>query len=331
MSSGFPLEHEVASTLRSLGFHINGEFPYTRYGSSEVSDCSIDLVCHAYLPLEDKGTYKARLIVPIECKYRVLSKSWLFMVDMNEDDFSPSQPAGLREFSCFTAYDYDEKPIIDYCCSMPAALKATEINIETGETHDTDIKHALNQLRYALPSILHREVFFNGACHPVDSYPFFILPLLVTNAPLRMTKESLSISTVSAVQSLNEISEAVDCVDLFSDHSDSFDEHCARIFRNFMAITTTKTDLRTYDAVQEVLGDSLPQYRSARKALQSLSFGGSLDFQRNMFRQFWVCNLKSLGTIILQAVAAINESMSNGKILSEVLRTYGQQSPDKCK
>jgi hypothetical protein len=322
LSSGFPLEYEVASIVRDIGFHVDGELPYTRYGLEQPTDCSIDVLCHAYLPLGEANDFKARLIVPIECKYRVPAKEWLFMGDINEPDFSPSRPEGIRQFPCFTTYQYDARPITAFCCEQVPALKAVEINMDKGDVTDTDIKHAINQLKYSLPQIVCREIINTGNCHPVDSCPFFVLPLLVTNAPIRITHADMSISTVSNAQSLNDVSEQVDCVDLYSDHPDSFEEHCRRVFKMFLRSASQGTGLRAFDAVRDVIGDSLPGFRSAANALQSLALGYTIPLHPNMYKQFWVCNLNSLRPLLLNAVEAINLAVKDTKLLSENLRDY---------
>lgn len=322
LSSGIPLEHEIAAMLYDLGFHVRGEFPYTRYGQPENSDCSIDIVADAYLPVKDKNTFRAELIMPIECKYRVPTKSWLFMGDHNDGDFSPSLPAGMREFPAFTAYKYDEMPVIDFSCTASPALKATEINTQTGETQDKDIKHALNQLRYALPSLMHRQISINGSCHPRDSRPFFIFPILVTNAPLRLMNENMTVESVSSASSLDEISKAVDCVDLYSNHPDSFEDHCKVVFKDFLPFVAGRTSFHAYDAIQEFTDKDEPEYRTIRGALRSLHFGGHLRLQSNMFRQFWVCNVHSLRKTIKKAMLAIDKSTLNSVLLSPELDTY---------
>src|ERR1035438_8807318 len=120
------------------------------------------------------------------------------MPDLNDPDFSPSSPHALRSFPDYTCYTMDHEPLHSFCCQYQATMKGVEVQERHGEGFGKDIRHAINQLRYALPHLVVRYADSANTCHPNDCLPFFILPVVVTNAPLRLLKENLKLDQVLA-------------------------------------------------------------------------------------------------------------------------------------
>lgn len=307
VSSGLPLENEAIELLVEKGFNIEGEFPYTRFGFVEAIDGSIDIKANAYVPNEDN--FNATVEVLIECKHRSNRKAWLFLDDPNDPDFSPARPDGIRYFSSFSTYAFDEKPLLDLNCEPPSAIKAMEINLENGGVQDKDIKHAANQIRYALPETTARNILVKGSCHPVDCWPFFILPIIVTNAELRLTKQGFNVHSVEMADSLDSFSEPVDWVDLYLDHTVAFETHCKKVFRT-IALGYQISEFKSFSMLDEFVHKNHNRL-SARSQIESLSFGHTLFPHSGMYKQFWVCNISALDTVITKALDAITQATAN--------------------
>ncbi len=312
LSSGLPLEQEAINRLHKLGFYVDGELPYTRYGLNEHTDGSIDVSAHAYLP--DGDDFSAQLIALVECKYRHDEKVWLFTNDPNNDpDFSPSSPHGLRSFSSLTTYNYDQKSLLQLCCEPPSVLKGMELNLKSGEAQDKDIKHAVNQLRYALPTTLLKYAFVNGNCHPEDSQPFFILPILVTNAELRVASDNFSIQVSRDANSLDDFSEKVDWVDLYSGYTDSFKFHCKKVFNGIGDDDIFRSE-GPYELLHNSLNKKTRTLTSPLSELQRLERGQPLFASHNMYNQFWVCNMEAFEGVVQKAITAVTLAMKDSSI-----------------
>lgn len=311
LASGLPLEHEATVQLRKMGFHVDGEFPYTRHGGPHAEDCSVDLISVGYLPLEDNSSFSARLILLVECKHRSDSKAWLFTPDINEPDFSPSWPGGVRYFRHFTTYTVEERPVFDLNASPDPVLKGVEINLESGETFDRDIKHGVNQLRYALPSAIHREVLNNLDAHPEDCRPFFILPILVTNAAVFVSREDFSTAAVKDASSFDDLVSPRTWLDLHMDHSESFRQHCMNTFSDLSRLRPGGIGQRSFDAIYQSLDESKREMFSPFADLWALSRGLGLMGQRNIFKQFWICTAAAFPDIVQRVAAAVSAAVKN--------------------
>ncbi|HWA35811.1 MAG TPA: hypothetical protein VG737_16830 [Cyclobacteriaceae bacterium] len=215
LSSGFPLEYEVSDILIKSAFHVGGEYAYIRRGYMPFQEFSVDLESFCFISESEKNdNYFGRLTLLIECKYRKDGKTWLFMPDDNDPDFSPIFPAAIRQFPQFTSYKYNETVVTTFCNSFPAVMKGIEININGGDVFDTDIRHAINQLRYGLPGIISREIGNAASAHPDDCKPFFILPLIVTNAPIRILNSGENLRKIYIAENLDDISTVHTVVDV---------------------------------------------------------------------------------------------------------------------
>ena len=236
LSSGLPLEYEVTRILLQAGFYVSGEYPYSRRSDRSSEEFSVDLRANHFLEQGcDNGGFKAQLATICECKYRNPDKSWIFVPDLNDPDFSPSSAHALRSFPNYTCYTFDHARIVSFCCQYPPAMKGIELQERHGEAFERDIRHAVNQLRYALPELVAEYAREANAGHPTDCLPFFILPLLVTNAPLRMLREKLTLHEVLAAKDLADISDVVEAVDLYSPFARDFRQHSYRVFAELAA------------------------------------------------------------------------------------------------
>lgn len=238
LSSGLPLEFEAAKLLVSKGFSVGSDFTYNRedaQASGVQKDFSVDIIATAYPPFDPKGNaLHARLILLIECKYRRPETKWLFFPDINEGGFSSITPGyTLHIVSEFSPYMINESSY-KFESRLPLCYKGAEVHIgsKDQEVHDKELKHAVSQLRYALPQLFKDEVWFELNNHPDDNIPFVFCPIILTTADLIVANETLTIETVEKSENISEISNDVPHLILYSDYGPDFERHCSKEFKS---------------------------------------------------------------------------------------------------
>jgi hypothetical protein len=87
LSSGIPLEYDVAKEFVSKGFAIDADYSYARSDQGFEKDFSVDLRASAYPPVTNPNEVKANLNILAECKFRSIEKKWLFLPEINAPDF----------------------------------------------------------------------------------------------------------------------------------------------------------------------------------------------------------------------------------------------------
>lgn len=312
LSSGFPLEYEVSNILLNADFHVEGEQPYTRRTQSGVEEFSVDLSANHFVPIPGvEGDSKGELTVICECKYRTPNKEWLFMPDLNELDFAPTWPAALRDFPTFTTYSYDFNPVIDFCVNPTRAMKGVEVHTSGGEAFDKDIRHACNQLRYAIPGVILKHLWPLTFSPVEDCEPFFILPILVTNSPLRILRHDVDLKTIQAAEKLGDISTEVDVVDVRSPYAEDFREHCLRVFS-----VLTENKLRA-ESTHKVF-PRIEEFYRAQGSFKSPFVDLELirdgrGFEPGLFSQFPVVNLNALPKFLNEAKQAAALALRESK------------------
>lgn len=311
LSSGLPLEYDVNGILLKSGFHVRGEQPYSRRTGTSAEEFSVDLHAHHYVEEAAKeGSFKAELVTICECKYRTPNKHWLFMPDLNDGDFSPSWPGAFRFFSAFTTYSFDEMPLKSFCYDFPSVMKGVELHANGAECYDKDIRHALNQLRYAMPEVILHYLHPLAYSHPNDCKPFFILPLLVTNAPLRILKEQINLDAVRTAQDLDEISQPVDFVDVHSPHADDFRSHCQKVFSDAGPRLAKGGKHHVFQKLEE-------HHRKQGRLLSPVSDLIGLELgsgpEPGCFTQFLVVNLSALSSLLEKAKGAVSAALRDSK------------------
>lgn len=310
LSSGLPLEYEVSNILFNAGFHVDGEQPYTRHSSATVEEFSVDLHANHYVEdADDKGKFKAQLKVLSECKYRVPGKNWVFMPDLNDGDFSPSWPGVIRFFPNFATHSFDQLVLKEFAYKYPSVFKGVELNINGSECFDKDIRHALNQLRYVLPETILNFLYTASRIHPDDCKPFFILPLLVTNAPLWVLKESVDLEAFRKAEQLEDIANSVGAVDVHSPHAEDFRSHCKGVFRDVDSLVQTGLH-QNFRKIEQYNFDNGNQ-TSPIHDLKGLKYG--VGPEPSCFTQFLVVNLASLPVVLRKAKTAVKKSLKNSE------------------
>jgi len=305
LSSGLILEHATARVLTGMGAAIVSEYTYSRRDGNETKDFSCDLLGDGYLPMADDNQLECDLVIPIECKYRAEKKIWLFMPDLNREDFGQGVIASVRSFPEFTPFEFPEVAIQEFMQAIPLGVKGTEVHLGSGDTFDKDIKSGVNQLRYALPSILESHIQNNANGHYENAVPFFVCPILCTNAPLYILNEDVSFDDVVKATDIGAIAEETPVVDLYSTFGADFEKHCAsQTQRLLQLIGKTEQRSELYAKIHE----AAPK-RSPWSTIISLTHGLITEHD-GLFSQFLICQFDHLPKLVKDLEAAILADLS---------------------
>lgn len=305
LSSSLPLEYEVGKILTNDNFYVDFDYSYKRYDNALEKEFSFDIKAGSFYPFEKDPEIQMTIDILIECKYRNPNMSWLFIKDINPEEFSNFSSKGvikfIDEFTQMTSKNkYSDFPICETC------LKGIEINTQNGEVHDVGITHGLNQLLYSIPVLLGDHIEGNLGDHLSEAYPYIICPILITTAELRILKDDFSIDKVKNAESIDDISVEVPFLKLYSDVYPSFKEHCKNIFKN---IPTYENHIKRLDYLINLRKAKFDEkgfpyliYNRPEELLLGLKEGIGND----LFREILICNLKNLPELLEQIKAGIN-------------------------
>lgn len=227
LSSGVPLEYEVAQALAAQGMAVSPDYSYLRSDGDQKKQFSVDISARMYS--EARSSIKYALDILIECKYRSRDKYILFFLDPNKGDFERSH-LGRTIFTVdqFNKEHLSPNSLFNFEADFPVVYKGVEV-FDKG-AYEKDLRHGSQQLRYAAPIQLKEAMHEALYGHEDDSFPTFLTRILVTNAPLRIIRSGIGISQIEAVKDVDEISDEVDAAILLSDSSPDFEKHWSETF-----------------------------------------------------------------------------------------------------
>ncbi len=222
------MEYEVARILVKYGFSVDADYSYSKHDAGVEKDFSVDIRATAFPPY-DTDDIHATVDLLVECKHRHRGNKWLFFPDPNEPDMSPfTLGYTLRAVDQFSwkflpsgcTDSFDE---VSICC-----MKGVEVDGSTGNVHDSEIRHGLTQLQYALPRLVTDQISF-AIHHPKDENdPFFFCPILLTMSTLLVANETTSIKTVEDADTLEDFSSVAPWVVVHCDLTPDFERHRQR-------------------------------------------------------------------------------------------------------
>ncbi|ESA38144.1 hypothetical protein N836_32445 [Leptolyngbya sp. Heron Island J] len=294
ISSSLPLEFEAAKFLVSQGFSVSADYTYARDDSGVVKDFSVDLQATAYLPFSQPDRITAQLDLLIECKQRNPNVRWLFLPDPNPPDFSPiTFGRTIRAIDNFSLKFFRPSATTDFDASIKHCYKGTEIDESNGNVYDSELKHGISQLQYALPRLLAETALDNLRKHEDDNIPFLICPILLTTADLMVAKRNLDTSMIESAQCLSDISKSVPYLVLYSDYGPDFQKHCIK-----ECIQLGKIESKILDKFDRKRFEA-GEYSSISTSFlcQCLAEGMRADLV-DYFTQFVICQTSSLKSLI---------------------------------
>lgn len=224
--SGVPLEFEVANLLVGEGMSVHADFSYLRQDGNGQKELSIDISSSWYGGRPSNPTFDLRLLV--ECKYRSRNKLVILIPDPNITYPSATLGATVTTFDVFVPFSLPLNAFVKLERNYEFAYKAIEI-FDNGAV-EQDLKHGINQLRYAIPSALRWDFDFQLGGHPEEAMPTYFAKILVTNAPMRVLDKGCNISAIELADKLEDISSEVDTVILYSDYGPDYEDHFRSVF-----------------------------------------------------------------------------------------------------
>jgi len=301
LSSSFPLEYEAMKVLAKNGFSISSEFSYSRLDGDIKKDFSVDIDALSFTPFGNESDLTGSAHLLVECKYRKPGTNWLFLPDPNEPGFSPfilgQTIRAVDNFSkdilspnCVVSFDDNE--------NLPFCFKGVEIDTVNSSAHDAQIRHGLSQLQYALPALFEHGIMFGG------EQPFFICPILLTNAPLYVANDDFSMQTVLSTNKVDDIAKKVPYLVTYHDISPDFTHHCINEFN-----TNLHYDLEEFEDIGKFRKSKGEYEHCLPIHLIDSLISGNKSTLKGYFTQYIVCNWEHFPELIQDIKDAISEAM----------------------
>jgi len=311
-SSSLPLEYEVARLLVSHGFGVAGEYSYTRMSSGEEKTFSVDVDGLAFSPFTNPHRVTGSLELLVECKYRRPEKKWLFIRDPNKPDYSPILlGATLRVLDAFSPYAVKGQAAADFERQLDFCYKGTEVNTKDGSVCDSDISKGISQLQFALPRLVSLAATDSLLGHIDDAHVKVFCPVLVTTAKLYVAKRNFSTSAVVSSSSMDDLARHVPYLIMYRDCPADFTMHCTRECAQLRDLLDRDETKRIENARKR---HSISVLNSPEWMLSSLINGGRFC-AGELFRQFVVCEMKHLPTLVSEIKRATTRVLRTRKML----------------
>ena len=300
------MEYEVAQILVSKGFSTDVDFAYTRIDSGLEKDFSVDLRATSYITKKD-GDIKASIELLVECKYRHPSNKWLFFKDPNDCGFSRfTLGYTLRAVDDFSWQFFPKNATVTFDKNNCFCIKGVEVDVSNGGVHDSEIRHGLLQLQYALPRLLTDRISFESYHQEDENTPFFFCPILLTTSPIMAAKPGVKINTVERADKLEDFASVVPWIVVHSDLTPEFKRHmiaqCAELSK-----IAEEPWVKELGRFREAKGEY--KHRLPIKQLRMLS-GQKRGHPFEYFSQTIVCSLEHFPRL-LQEIKRITKSVAN--------------------
>ena len=295
VSSSLPLEYEAAKILVSKRFAITGDFAYARSDSGFVRDFSVDLYARGYLPFSNPNEILATLDLLVECKQRHSNINWLFFPDPNRPDFSPiTLGETLHPVDIFSRVFFHSNATISFDKDVFFCYKGIEIDESKGNVYDSELKHGIAQLQYALPRLYTEKALHNVANHPVDNHPFLFCSILLTTADLVVAHKSLRTADVETSSSLKDIADQVPYLFLYSGYGPEFESHCRKECAPLVKLSMTKS-FHVVEAYRRENGE----HDHLLPSVVAISLADGVRYElESHFTHFIVCTMRDFPSLI---------------------------------
>jgi len=297
LSSSLPLEYEVARTLVTKGFAVEADYTYGRDAESgQPKDFSVDMLARGFPPFTKPNTVDGTLELLIECKHRVRGTKWLFLPDVNKDKFSHIYlGCALRVFDDFSPYIVNKNPSYEFTHKTPCCYKGIEVQ-QADRVYDAEIKHGIEQLRYAFPRLISNAILNNIMGHPEDNRPFLICPILLTTAELLVLDKKLTIDYVEAADDLTALGKPVPYLITYSGYGPDFENHCTKMCK-VLTDYVGHNLVRKVDDIRGVISDGRYRRQGPIAFMKELAAADDTALQL-YFTQFVVCTKDGFAKLV---------------------------------
>lgn len=215
LRTSVPLEHEAARILSARGFGVSADYPYHRVDADVEKEFSVDVRGVKGAGGLQKPGSQCLLDVLVECKYRDRGTTWLFLPEPRTD--SAGVEDVLQAIDLFSPkfvhgrWPHDDPPL-DRCYTgveVGGQDGGGESDKSKGRAFEAQLRHGVRQLQYALPSLIALRARMAALLTAEDAFPFFLAPILLTNAPLMVAHASFGIASVETSEALEDVGRMV--------------------------------------------------------------------------------------------------------------------------
>jgi hypothetical protein len=304
LSSSLPLEFDVSKILSKYSFYISHDYSYFRKEDNLHKEFSVDINAKGFVGVRK---IKADIAILAECKYREEGKRWVFLPEIGTDFSTFTLGYTLRHENSFSLQNIKGSSIYEFEQNFDCSVKGTEISVSTGEVFDKDIRHGISQLKYALPYIIKDNIEFNCNGNIEDAHPFYIIPVLVTNADLYLFNEDVSIETIKQTEDIETLMKKVPYLVLHNGIGPDFREHHKNIFKDFNK-NLDAANIELFEKKQKEYTNEHNMHESAVEECQDLENSDSFTLNK-YYTQFFVCSQNHLDDFIKGAMKAIKGSI----------------------
>jgi hypothetical protein len=234
LRTSVPLEHEVARVLSRHGFSVSADYSYSRIDAGVEKEFSVDLRGVLGAGPTDQFRRECLLDVFIECKFRDRGARWLFLPQPRyARDKITDAVESVDLFSPSFVHDTlrNDDPNVQICYSaVEVGISARDAKNDKGRAIESQLKHGVRQLQYAIPSLIMLRARTAALLPPEESFPFFFASVLVTNARLIVADEAFGIAAVEAARELDDVGKEVPYLVWSAAVGPDFYQHCQRQF-----------------------------------------------------------------------------------------------------
>jgi hypothetical protein len=314
LSSSMPLEYLVALRFVEQGFSVSPDFGYIRADKEAEKHYSVDLLATGYPPIGDEDRVAAELHVLVECKYRRPDVSLLFFRDPNRADYSNFViGATIRKISEYAPHEPDGVSLEPFDRSRIACFKGLDISLDrrtSNRVDDKEIKHGIEQLQYAIPYAIRRGISSEVTTLSArldEVVPYFLCPILVTNAPLFIASENVTLEAIAGASGLGDFAEPIGSLVILSDYTPDYPDHFRTALDDLIEDGEDRLALRSLSSLRL-------KHRLSSKFLSPMQYidalvDGEQWILSSLARQFVVCTYSALPALLSSLVACVNNSV----------------------
>jgi hypothetical protein len=205
--------------------------------------------------------------------------------------------------------------------SAPVCYSAIEVGDSANNDDDggsskrgapqSQLRHGLRQLQYAMPAILGSRMRWAASRRPDENYPFFFVPVLVTNAPLILAHADLDVQKVEGAGGLNELGREVPYLIWSAGLGPDFYVHCQRQLRD-LHVTASGKCMKEIEARRQASG--IPSWLQPSGLAELIKVDGSHIEQIAEFKNIVVTRIGSLPNVVAALRAGFERMAKSLKI-----------------
>ena len=302
LRTSVPLEHEATRILSQGGFSVSADYSYNRMDGGVEKEFSVDV--HGVTSHE----HHCVLDVLVECKYRERGTTWLFLPEPE------ARSSGLHEaiqavdllsprfvHDRWWASEEAKAPVCYTGVEVGNAAQKPEDPTGKNRALESQLRHGLRQLQYALPALVAFRAW-RAVLHPPDeNFPFFFVPILLTNAELIVSRPDFGMLAVESAETLRDLGSHVPYLVWSADLGPDFYIHCQRQLKDLRALASTE-NMKAVEERRAAAG--IPTWLQPSDVAQQIIFDGSRTEGVAEFTDVVVVHIESLAQVIKTINAA---------------------------